>query len=89
LALHRPRALLPALAGQFHDHWARADLKRARRLAVDLRKLGDTAGDVTVKVIGSGSVGMTCFRLGEFTAGRAYLEKALALYDPAHLRSAS
>jgi tetratricopeptide (TPR) repeat protein len=26
---------------------------------------------------------MTCFILGEFTAGRAYSDKALALYDPA------
>jgi predicted ATPase len=32
---------------------------------------------------------MTCFRLGEFTAGRAYLEKALALYAPAHRPSNS
>ena len=28
--------------------------------------------------------GWVCFLLGEFTAGRAYLEKALALYDRAH-----
>jgi hypothetical protein len=33
--------------------------------------------------LGSHAGGVACFHLGEFTAGRAYLEKALALYDPA------
>jgi hypothetical protein len=44
--LKRPHALLFALWGQFTDHWAQADLKRARRLAAELQELGDTAGDV-------------------------------------------
>ena len=30
---------------------------------------------------------MACFHLGEFAEGRAYLEKGLALYDPAHRSS--
>ncbi len=87
--LNRPRALLFALWGQYTDHWARADLKQARRLAAELRELGDTAGDVLVQVMGFHAGGLTCFHLGEFTAGRAYLEKGIALYDPAHRPSYS
>ncbi len=82
--LNRPRALLPALWGQFTDHWARADLKRARRLAAELRELGDTAGDVLMQVMGCHASGLACFHLGEFAAGRTYLETGLALYDPVH-----
>jgi class 3 adenylate cyclase/predicted ATPase len=84
VALNRPRALLFALWGQFSDHWARVDLRRMRRLAAELRELGDTAGDVLMQMMGRQAGGMTCFHLGEFAAGRAYLEKALALYDPAY-----
>jgi class 3 adenylate cyclase/tetratricopeptide (TPR) repeat protein len=84
LTLNRPRALLFALWGQWTDHWARADLRRARRLAAELRELGDTTGNVPMQVLGCDAEGLTCFNLGELTAGRQYLEKALALYDPAH-----
>jgi predicted ATPase len=49
-----------------------------------MRELGDTAGDVVTQVLGYNASGFTCFQLGEFNAGRAYLEKAFALYDPAH-----
>jgi tetratricopeptide (TPR) repeat protein len=87
LTLNRPRALLFALWGQFIDHWARADLKRAQWFAAELRELGDTAGDVLMQVLGCNACGWTCFNLGEFTTGRGYLEKALALYDPAHRAS--
>jgi len=85
--LNRPRALLFALWGQFMNHFARADLKQARRLAEELRELGDTAGDVLMQVMGSHAVGLACFQLGEFTAGRAYLDKGLVLVNPAHLGS--
>jgi predicted ATPase len=83
-ALNRPRALMFALWGQFRDHWARADLKGARRLAAELRELGDSTGDVPMQVIGYDASGFACFHLGEFIEGRAYLEEALGLYDRAH-----
>jgi class 3 adenylate cyclase/predicted ATPase len=82
--LNRPRTLLFALWGQFTEHWARADLRRARRLAVELRELGDTSGDILMQVMGCCASGIACFHIGEFTAGRAYFDNALALYDPAH-----
>jgi predicted ATPase len=84
LTLNRPRAVLFSLWGQWTDHWARADLKRARRLAAELRELGDATGDLATQMLGCDAEGLTCFNLGEFTASRQYLEKALALYDPAH-----
>jgi len=87
--LNRPRALLFALWGQWTDHWARADLQRARQLAAELRELGETTGDVLMQVMGCHAGGLTCLHLGEFTTGRAYLEKGLALYDPAHRPSYS
>jgi class 3 adenylate cyclase/tetratricopeptide (TPR) repeat protein len=83
LSLNRPRALLFSLWGQITEHWARADMKRARRLAADLQELGDAGGDVLTQVLGCDAVGATHLWLGEFTAARPYLEKALALYDPA------
>jgi tetratricopeptide (TPR) repeat protein len=83
-ALNRPRALWSALLGQYNDTiYGRADLRRAQRLAADMRELGDAAGDVPIQVLGCDAEGFACFNLGEFAAGRANLEKALALYDPA------
>jgi tetratricopeptide (TPR) repeat protein len=89
LTLNRPRALLSILFNQFWDDWARADVRRARRLGAELRELGGAAGDVLMQMMGCQAGGMTCFHLGELTAGRAYLEKALALYDPAYRPSLS
>jgi tetratricopeptide (TPR) repeat protein len=66
------------------DHWARADLKQARRIAGELQELGETAGDFLTQVMGCHAGELTCFGLGEFATGRAYLDKGLALYDPAH-----
>jgi predicted ATPase len=82
--LNRPRALLIALWGQFMDRWTQADLEGARRLAVELRELGDKASDIPMQVLGCNCAGLTYFCVGEFVAGRAQLEKAFALYDPAH-----
>jgi class 3 adenylate cyclase/tetratricopeptide (TPR) repeat protein len=82
-ALNRPRALASALWGQINDHWARSDLQRAQSLAAELFELGDTADDVPTQVIGCITRGYICMSLGEFAMGRAYLEKGLALYDPA------
>jgi predicted ATPase len=84
LALNRPRALLFALWGQWVYHNCRADLERARRLAKEMRDLGETTGDVPTRVLGCDASGNTCSNLGEFTAGRAYAESGLALYDPTH-----
>src|SRR5207253_17380 len=46
--------------------------------------LGEDSGDVAARVMGSYASGLTCFQVGEFAAGRAHVEKSLALYEPAH-----
>jgi class 3 adenylate cyclase/predicted ATPase len=81
--LNRPRVLLAALWGQWLYHNTRAELEQARQLAARLRELGETTGDAPTQVLGFDASGYTCFHLGEFTAGRAYQDQALALYDPA------
>jgi tetratricopeptide (TPR) repeat protein len=85
--LNRPRALLSILWGQAFDDFARADLQRLQRLATEIQELGDATGDVVVQVLGCHLDGTRCFMLGEFAAGRAQLEKAIALYDPAQRTS--
>jgi predicted ATPase len=52
-------------------------------------RLGEVSGDVPTRVTGCHANGWACFHFGEFTAGRAYLERGLALYDPAHRSSYS
>jgi predicted ATPase len=81
--LNRPRALPSILWGQLWDDWARADLHPARRLATEIRELGDATGDVVAQVVGCAADGWICFTFGEFAAARANLERTLALYDPA------
>jgi class 3 adenylate cyclase/predicted ATPase len=81
--LNRPRALFSALYGQITDHWARGDLERAQRLATELRGQAEAATDVPMQVMAGIACVYTCFQLGEFAKGRAYVEKALARYDPA------
>jgi predicted ATPase len=81
--LNRPRALCSALWGHFIGHWAQADLHPAHRVAKELQELGDATGDVVVQVMGCHLDGTICFEFGDLAAGRAILEEALALYDPA------
>jgi hypothetical protein len=82
--LNRPRALLSALFGQWRVYWARADLKWARQLADEMGALGEVSGGVPTRVLGHDAAGFVRFHLGEFATGRVNLERALALYDPAH-----
>src|SRR5262249_5289958 len=58
-------------------------LKAMQRLATEMRELGEATGDVLVQVIGYDAEAFACFNLGQFSAGWAYAEKALALYDSA------
>ncbi len=84
LAPNRPRALLPALYGQWVNHACRAELARAKQLAAEMARLGEVSDDVAMRVMGHGACAFTCNSLGEFTTARAYAENGLALYDPAH-----
>ena len=84
LTLNRPRALLFALQAEWLYRRHRADLRGALQLAAELRDLGEVRGDVAARMMGYRETGVTCFSLGAFTAGQAYLDQSLALYDPAH-----
>jgi class 3 adenylate cyclase/tetratricopeptide (TPR) repeat protein len=83
VSLNRPRARLFALWAQYSYDVCRADHERARQLADEILALGEAGGDVPTRMLGCHASGYTCIHLGEFIAGRAYLEKALALHDPA------
>jgi tetratricopeptide (TPR) repeat protein len=80
--VNRGRAVLSPLWGEFRVCWSRADLRLARRLADETAALGEVSGDLPARALGDNAVGWLCFSLGEFTTGRACLERALAAYDP-------
>jgi hypothetical protein len=62
----------------------KGDLESARQLAGELQQLAELHDDVVTRVIAGRASGFTCLSLGEFAAARAYLERALMLYDPEH-----
>ena len=82
--LNRPRNLLPILLGQFLHLQLLADLESAQQLAAEIRQLGETDGDVVARAIGYRANGFLSLNRGDFAAGRADVERALALYDPVH-----
>jgi class 3 adenylate cyclase/predicted ATPase len=84
VTLDRPNALLFALWGQCTASWAQPDLKGARQIAEEMAALGEASGHVPTTLLGYDAGALMCFQLGEFIAGRAQIEKSLALYDPAH-----
>jgi class 3 adenylate cyclase/tetratricopeptide (TPR) repeat protein len=83
LAMNRPRELASILWGQCLNDFAQGDLPRAQRLAAGLRDLGEANADGPTQVLGWNAGGFAYVLVGAFTTGRAYLEKSLALYDPA------
>ena len=82
LMLNRPRALLFALWGQFTDHLFRADLKRARRLAAELRGLGRHR-----RRRPHASDGLQCQRVGMLVPRGIYRSSGLRGEGPCSLRS--
>jgi hypothetical protein len=56
---------------------------RARQLADEIAALGEVSGDLLNRVMGWDASVLTCFHLWKFTAGQSFVEKSLAIYDPA------
>jgi hypothetical protein len=81
--LKRPRELLFALLGQWSFHAIRADHKRARQLAGEMRDWSKIQGDVRARLLSCHAGGYTSIHLGEFAAARQNLEQGLALFDAA------
>jgi predicted ATPase/class 3 adenylate cyclase len=84
--LNHPRELLFAMQGEFQYHVSRADLDRARQLSAQMRDKGESEQNIPMQVLGYDAIAYTCNYLGEFAAARMYIDKGLALYDPAHRR---
>lgn len=82
--LNRPRNLLPILLGQFLHLQLLADLDSAQQLAAEMRQLGEADNNVVARAIAYRANGFLNLNRGDFAAGRADVERALALYDPAH-----
>ncbi len=81
--LTRTRKMLPILYGQFVHHALRADFVVAERLAAEMRHLGEEQEDVVTRVMAYRVSGYASLALGDYSTARAYLERSLALYDPA------
>src|SRR5262249_10014364 len=67
------------LYGQWLCRVTRGDLDQAEQHAERLRQLGEAQNYVMWKCLGSRVSGVTCFHLGRFIEGRAYLQNALSL----------
>jgi tetratricopeptide (TPR) repeat protein len=85
--LNRPRELLFALFGQWSYFTIRADFKRARQLAREMRDWSEVRSEVRsdfrARLLSCHASGYTCIHLGEFTVALADMEQGLALFDPA------
>jgi len=82
--LDRAEYLVPLIMVQYAFHLVRAEHKLALPLVEQLKKLGESRNDPSVRWLGCGCEGMTRFLLGELDPARALLERFHRLSDPAH-----
>ena len=82
--LNRPDKLLPILWGRWVHHLEQGDLGTAQQIAEQLRQLGNEQDDNVIRVMSFCASGSTHMFLGDFATARDYLERGLALYEPAH-----
>jgi predicted ATPase/predicted negative regulator of RcsB-dependent stress response len=77
------RRLFPVLFGRYVTHLLGAKLAVAREAAAESLRLSERQHDDAATLATSHrSVGTAAFALGDLSAARMHLEKALALYDP-------
>ena len=74
--------IFPVLYGQRGFHFVRAELDVAREINEEMLRLACESGDSAAQMTGHGLLGEVFCSRGDFSLGRAQLEKALALYDP-------
>jgi hypothetical protein len=77
--------IVPMLFGEWAHRCLRGELDCARESAAEMLRLGENQNDLTLKVIGGQTLGLTNFSLRNFASCRDNLERAAALYDPAAL----
>ena len=76
-----PTHLFPALFGLWVFNLARARLRTAGELAVQLLRTAQSTQDSTFLLVAHHALGMTLFFLGEFSRCREYAERGIPLYD--------
>jgi class 3 adenylate cyclase len=74
--------LFTSLWGQWVYHLVRDDLHKARRLALEMKHLGEVSHDSAMLVEAHWTLGNTLFWLCELNESRLNLEKAIELYNP-------
>jgi predicted ATPase len=81
--LNQSPQIVPVLFGQWAHYLIKGRLQLARSLAAEALRWGDAGTDAAATSNAHRLSGITRFHLGEFSAGRAHLEQALARFDPA------
>ncbi|HET7911108.1 MAG TPA: AAA family ATPase [Pseudolabrys sp.] len=75
--------IFAVLSGLVGVHLMGGEIEKARAVAQELLALAQKSNDATALLMGHRILGMSLFMLGELTASKEELEKAIALYDPA------
>jgi predicted ATPase/class 3 adenylate cyclase len=85
--LGNPAQIVAVLNGLVGVHLMRGQFENAHSVAQDLLARAQRQNDATALLMGHRVLGMSLFTLGQLTAAKTELEKALTLYDPAHHKS--
>jgi class 3 adenylate cyclase/predicted ATPase len=85
--VHDTEQLFPVLFGLWGFYNTRHHLRKGREMAEHLIALAQHDNDPALLVPGYRALGETFFHLGELVQARAYLERALSLYDPEQHRT--
>jgi predicted ATPase len=75
-------ALIPVLGALSTYHQTAGDYAAMRWTSEDLLRIGEQQGDKAALLVGSRSMGLCLYHLGEFGSARASFERALDLYAP-------
>jgi class 3 adenylate cyclase/predicted ATPase len=75
-------ALVPVLGALSTYYQTAGEYTAMRRISEDMLRLGEQQADAAGSLVGSRSMGLCLFHLGEFAAARASFERALDLYTP-------
>jgi predicted ATPase len=74
--------LIPVLGALSTYHQVAGEYAAMRRISEDLLRIGERQGDTAGSLVGSRSMGLCLYHLGEFVAARSCLERVLDLYTP-------
>ncbi len=75
-------ALIPVLGGLSTCHQTRGEFSAMRQISEDLLRIGERRNDTVSTLVGSRSMGLCFYHLGDFVAARRHLDRVLALYTP-------